>query len=478
MLIQAVVLPTEDPMVILVKVGGILLFGLTAVLIGRLREVREAPFVAAALGVVALWRACQFGVILGSPAPVALFFMSMGQAAVAFIPPSLLLGQAVGSGLLRPNRRNVLLLYSVAVVNVVLVATNAWHGLVWTHPPLRDGLMLKRPDYGLWFNWIYTPFSYTLVVLALVAALFQLWSPIQVFRRQAALFLVSVTLPFANNIIFTYGGTPPNQMTTDLVFLGSGMLWAFGLLRLQLYRMSPMAQEAILSSITDGVLILGTADTLVDINPAARNILGLDHRAALGRPAEQALAGQPELIALSQNADPCSIVFRTLGGRTVEAEVRPVDSSLGSIGGKLLVLRDTTERLQAQRELQAREALLKTIVDNSPNGILTARPCGGEAGWPRDFECVQANPAAHRYLGLERLQGLRLSETPLVHKALLVQLLRSTVLRQETASVVIDAPAQGRWFQLVSSPAGADALVTLVDITDQKTREEHISTIA
>jgi PAS domain S-box-containing protein len=149
---------------------------------------------------------------------------------------------------------------------------------------------------------------------------------------------------------------------TPLAFAITGIAFFWGLSRLQLLDIiMPVAHDAILQSMSDGVIILDVQQRIIELNPSASNIVGLKKSEAIGQVYNQILPGQLGLLDLKSDMKETKAVI-SLG--TGEAQhcfvvnITPIGTQQQSTG-HLVILHDDTERVNA--EIKSRErAILET----------------------------------------------------------------------------------------------------------------------
>ncbi|MCB0054740.1 MAG: hypothetical protein KDE24_34925, partial [Caldilinea sp.] len=126
------------------------------------------------------------------------------------------------------SRRNIGLLFIVPAVTLVLVFTNAWHGLIWpTVTPIGDpaaNLALYTHGIGFWLGSV----GYGYLMMALGTGLLiraALHFP-PAYRRQAATLTLAALAPWFVNAIYVAGLSPiPGLELTPLVLVFSGALF-------------------------------------------------------------------------------------------------------------------------------------------------------------------------------------------------------------------------------------------------------------
>jgi PAS domain S-box-containing protein len=133
------------------------------------------------------------------------------------------------------------------------------------------------------------------------------------------------------------------------------------------------AENAVLESISDGVIVGDVSGKVAFLNQAAAQTLGVDSPFVLGQPVralfEPFPAGEPGAVVDAMDrlyADPytygqdteCSEVTFALEERTIWARLSPVLTSVGEFLGVSIVLRDVTSKVETER---ARSMLLRAV---------------------------------------------------------------------------------------------------------------------
>jgi len=121
-------------------------------------------------------------------------------------------------------------------------------------------------------------------------------------------------------------------------------------------------RQAILESITEGVIVTDTEGRAILMNVAAEEILGATRDRILGRSLQQILepasvARRPGLGRLAKSTTPLQTLF-DLEGKQIHVTAAPVRSSSGEQLGLVAVLRDVTREVQAER---AKRGFIATI---------------------------------------------------------------------------------------------------------------------
>ena len=169
------------------------------------------------------------------------------------------------------------------------------------------------------------------------------------FRGASALLLGGVAVPFAVNILEVLDVVPPggvglNYTPVSLAF--SAFLFGLAVFRYRLFDLQPIARKTTFEHIREGIVVLDANEHVVDFNPTARELLGLDAD-AVGQPAATVVPRYAEIGAAEGTVD-----------LTVDAdETRFVEMSRSPLApeerrGWLVLLRDVTAREARTREVE------------------------------------------------------------------------------------------------------------------------------
>ncbi len=234
------------------------------------------------------------------------------------------------------------------LVTLALVWTNGLHHLIWRRIELDAGgpFPTLSLTYGDWF-WLHSAASYLLLLAGTVVLLAMAFRLHSLYRRQAAALMLAVLIPWLGNLLYLFGPRMvPNVDLTPFAFTLSGVALAWTISRLRLFQIMPIARRAVLDGMEDGVIVLDAENCVVDLNPRAQQVIGVDAD-AIGRPAADVLAGQPQLLGCCSDMTPARTeISLSQGGqsRHYSLRVSPLHNARNRRTGRVLVLRDVTER--------------------------------------------------------------------------------------------------------------------------------------
>ncbi len=254
------------------------------------------------------------------------------------------------------NKRSTLLLWIIPVITLLLVWTNELHLLIWSglQQVNFNNNLVFTVDHGTFF-WIYAAYSYILLLIGAVILVQNAITAKGAHRSQAAVMVLGTAVTWIGNIIYLTGLSPiPEIDTSSLTLTISGLIFAWGLFRLGLLDLVPIAGEKVLESLDDGALVLDHNNRIVYMNKAFEYYTGVWTEEVIGKPAGEALSELPGLYSVHANLDNTNtdIALDRGDGRKlfINLRIAPIQDE-GKAVGRVFILHDITERKQAEQRL-------------------------------------------------------------------------------------------------------------------------------
>lgn len=340
-----------------------------------------------------------------------MFWVRVQYFGIVAVPVAwLALSLQYNSGVRWVTRRNIILLSIVPVITLVMVWTNESHRLFWTEVNLIDSgdYSPVRTEYGAWF-WIHVAYSYILMAMGTLVFVREAFGASKQYRKRIWVMLIGAGIPWIGNVLFIFGYTPVRDLEiTPFAFAITGVALAWGLFRFRIFEVVPIAREAVLESMADGVVVLGERGRVADLNNAAQRIIGLSASHALGRSVDDVM---PAVLGLNseflRNPDYRNEVVIEHDGIPHDYDVRVsrLIDGRGDLTGYLIMFRDVTEQRQTDAELRlAKEAA--EAADRAKSEFLTnvsheiRTPLNGIVGLTDLVLNTNLEPSQRRFLEL------------------------------------------------------------------------------
>lgn len=276
-------------------------------------------------------------------------YVGSGGIAVLF----LLFAEAFAYERSRFNARQLVRLSLWPLLNVILVATNAWHHWVWTAvvpglSPSNSAVYEHGPGYFWILSCIYL---YGLRSFQLLAHSAFSGGPLR--RRQALFLWLGSLFPYLSGVLYSLQITPVGLNLTPMSFMATGLFSFWVLFRIGVFDAVPLAREMLIEQLQDGVIVVDLQHRIVDINPQGRSLTRLKE-SYLGRSLHEALSSVPELLTNYDRGieTPFGLWLNSQHSHYVTIQISSLTDYQGRMHGRLLILHDITKRYQAEVELR------------------------------------------------------------------------------------------------------------------------------
>jgi diguanylate cyclase (GGDEF)-like protein/PAS domain S-box-containing protein len=302
-----------------------------------------------------LWR------VLGTGADPMIWFKLIFAGVVLVSPAFLVFALQYGNRSHWVTRRFVALLAIEPILFNIAVWTDSYHGLVaagWQGRGYGDFVG------GIVF-WMHSFYSYALLIPAYILLINGFLRAPPIYRRQSGMIIIGACAPLFGNAltIFHLSPLPGGDLTPFGLVISSAVI-STALFRRGLLDLVPIARDAVVERMHDGVLVLDSQNRLVDLNPAARTLLGIDGTDVLGKPAAVAMGAwhgySPDYLRLENFHDEVLIG----ADHYVDLRITALSDKRSQLGGRLMVLRDITPLKQASAALQdANDRLRQQLIE-------------------------------------------------------------------------------------------------------------------
>ncbi len=377
----------------------------------RREHVPTARYFAALLAAQTAWTGAHLGEALAQSFDGKLFWDSIQSLPFAFMPPAYLLLAARFAGL-RPPRAAIAGLAAIGGACALALATEPLHGRTRPDAHLIGSPPVLTYELGAW-DLILGSLALGTVAVASVIVMRRTSQEHRLYAAQSATVAVAFAIPPLGTLLALGLDVhiDGDRDVTPLAFTLGAVVAAWGLIRHRLFHLAPIARDAVMARLPNPVVVVDHRRCIVDVNPAALELLGQTEAAIIGQLASEVLTHFPSLPPLVEGiggeAELCHAGPR--GVRWYEAIGSPLTDPDGHEVGALLILRDITVRKQAseqvERQLAFSETRFRALFDHGIQ-LTTVLDCDGRV--------VAANRAALELVGMreDELIGMPFWDTP------------------------------------------------------------------
>jgi PAS domain S-box/diguanylate cyclase (GGDEF) domain len=182
-----------------------------------------------------------------------------------------------------------------------------------------------------------------------------------IYRLQSLVLLISSAFPFFSGLMYAFGRNPiPGMDILPVGFSISGLGIVFSVVLLRMFDLVPLSRNLLVENLQDGVVVLDSRKQVVDINPAALQLLD---------------GGEIKLGATIDPRNSCGGIFsRTdqpveiLGGKSKTNHILSIPTCLtddsGKTAGYMYVLRNMTEIRRMEEELHQSQERYRSLIED------------------------------------------------------------------------------------------------------------------
>ncbi len=278
------------------------------------------------------------------------------------------------------TRRRVAALAVVPLVSSLIAITNAPvgpHELFWINPT-RDTegtLVILNAGRGLWF-WVHAMYAYALLAVSggylLRLALFT----DGLHQTQAATLVLALGMPVGANVAYLTGIIPGGIDPTPPALVASGLVFAATTGRYRLVTVVPAARQLARSEhierTPDPVIVVSDGNEILDLNPAAGSLFDCSRTDVVGQGLDRVA---PTLAEATVDIDSemaqteIAIDEEARARRYFDVRATPISAGHGVVAGRVLTLRDVTDRKRREQRLSVLNRLLRHDLRNVMTAI-------------------------------------------------------------------------------------------------------------
>ncbi|MCX6308616.1 MAG: ATP-binding protein [Bacteroidia bacterium] len=268
---------------------------------------------------------------------------------------------------------NVLQLLIVPLIVLIMAWTNEYHHLIWTDvTSINEKTNLATYHHGVGFFIGYMSYSYLLMTWSTFLLAQFIFKHQKTFRSQGWIVLLASICPWVASIFYLLNVNIVEgfDLTPGSIIL-SGLLFIFAILKVRLLDLVPIAREALVENLLEGIVVLDDRNRVQDINEAAKKQLGIEQAHFLGEDLQRIKHRVTVLSDALLTQESYEFFEVSDFDKVYKISKIPLKTKTES---RLIVVRDITETVEKQKEIQRSEERLRRLytmfrlmADNMPD---------------------------------------------------------------------------------------------------------------
>ncbi|WP_256298304.1 histidine kinase N-terminal 7TM domain-containing protein [Haloarchaeobius salinus] len=438
----------------------------------RNRDVPGGAPLAVFAAATAVWTAGELGNVSATGTAAKTLWTNVEITASTLVPPAFLLLALEYTGRLDGLDRRLLGALGVEPVVLSLLVWTSGHGLV------RRVTGRRLADGGYWIITeslgpaFFAHVAYSYLVIGLGIALIVRTSLLSrgVYLVQGTAFVLGVAVVLVANVAYVSGLTPPGLDPTNMAFAVCSALLLAAIRSQRLLDVSPatreLARDELIATLPDAIVVLNESDQVVDANPAAQEVFDATTPDIVGEPL--GAVAPPLADAL---ADGTHMLTLERGDETRHYDLREsgLDRGYGTVTGRVVTLRDVTDRKQTEERYQ-------TLLDRSLDIVTVI---------DEDGTITYETPSVEEVLGYAQPELVGESALEYVHpddRGAIVESLTGQLAEPGSEATLefrfLHADGSWRWLEArarnrTDDPIVDGIIVNSRDVTERKRREQQ-----
>jgi PAS domain S-box-containing protein len=254
------------------------------------------------------------------------------------------------------TRKWATLLAIIPIITIISAFTNDFHHLFYTSTVLNENgpLSIVDASYGtVWYlNFAY---AYLMMFTGTVLLLIGVFSIPRAYWFQQALLVISPLVPWISNALYVLRLSPIPQLDlSPIAFTLSALILAADMFRFRLFDITPVARSAVVDHMNVAMLVVDNKNRVVDINPAACELIKCEASQALGQPVQNVLQHWPSFVErffnVHETNEEITIPTRQLVYH-YHIQINLIFNRKRHVTGRLVLLTDITKDKLAEKAL-------------------------------------------------------------------------------------------------------------------------------
>ncbi|MGZ5551257.1 MAG: histidine kinase N-terminal 7TM domain-containing protein, partial [Nitrososphaeraceae archaeon] len=293
-------------------------------------------------------------------------------------------------------------LFIIPVITLGLVFTNEKHNLVWKELLLQQSgnYLFLDVEYGIGF-WIYASFSYLLLGIGYVILIKTIITKVRIFKMQAISMIIALSIAWSANILYVLKLLPWEHFDiTPLTLVISSIILIYGFKFLKTGDIIPVRFEPKIDNEKDIAFTIDNKERLLSINSLGQKLLNISNKNIIGKPIIEIWPHYYKFSSKDYESfkeKEYAVFYKDSKEFIYDVHINLIVDNRKSLIYKTFILRDITDKINAEKALRQSEEKFRNIFENSLDGIYQST---------LDGKYIDANNALVEMLGYKNREEL------------------------------------------------------------------------
>jgi len=251
--------------------------------------------------------------------------------------------------------RNLIAVCIIPALILILSWTNELHGWIWSNVYLIQGSLVTN---GVWVGgplYLINPFyQYLLYFIGIIILLRYAGKRPHKSKRPVFLLVIGTIIPLIGSILYVFKVLQPDGHDIFPLYIFTALIfYCIAIIGYRLVDVVPVAYEALIKDIPDGILVLDSSDHIKEMNTVCEKLLNVRKSVVQSWPLAEIWPQLQGLIGQTQNVENAELTHNNKGVISdLNVSMVVLRNKKGSLIGKLIVIRDISVLKNVQSNLE------------------------------------------------------------------------------------------------------------------------------
>jgi len=267
--------------------------------------------------------------------------------------------------------RHIVYLSIVPAIITILVITSPFHQIIFYDFKIIEQYVIPMHFYKMGYGYyLFDAFIYITMIISLSILIKSVANKDVYFRKQMFLFIIGGFIPFAYDVLFTFGISPLPNYNLACVFISIGnVFFAWSLFGYRFFKLVPITRNMVVEKMPDLMIVTNHENLIIDMNESGKTFFNMKKEKATGISFFEVFKYYPNLVSryFAKDTAYSEITLEKEGHVFYfSTSITKVEGG-GNLLANIIILHNISERIKSELEIKQ----LSIAVEQSPVSIFT-----------------------------------------------------------------------------------------------------------